>query len=275
MQTSPTHPSSPRTSSPFTRTTRLTPTSLLQGQGTPLQAWQASRRLAQVPSINCAQLLAQGKRAVIIAPHPDDEILGSGGLLQLLNQHHYPLLLISVTNGSSSYLGGAHSTCQRLGIIRSQESAEALGRLGLPLNTLKWIHAGFPDAEVAQHEQELENFLLAYLQPGDVVFTTWRDDGHEDHEAVARASLHACAAIGAQCHELPIWAWHWAAPEDPRIPWQRARKLHLSREVQARKRHAVQAFASQLYPDSGSDCEPKLSPPILQRLQQPFELIFL
>ena len=248
---------------------------MLTGHGTSPQAWKASKRLAEVAPIGCEQLVPANKRAVIIAPHPDDEILGSGGLLQLLHQEKRPLLLISVTNGDSCH---RHSTLwdeQRLGIIRSQESAEALSRLGLSHSTLKWIHGGFPDAQVAQHEQELQRFLATYLQPSDVVFTTWREDGHSDHEAVAQAALRACANLGAVCYEMPIWAWHWAAPEDPRIPWERARKILLDHNAQARKRHAIQAFASQLYSDPASPQKPKLTPAMLQRWQQPFELFFL
>lgn len=247
----------------------------LKGCGTSLQAWKTSKQLAEVASIDCAQLVPADKRAVVVAPHPDDEVLGSGGLLQLLCQEQRALLLISVTNGSSCHQDCAHWSAQRLGIVRSQESAEALGRLGLPMNTLKWVHGGFPDAEVALHEPELESYLLGYLQPSDVVFTTWREDGHSDHEAVARATQQACRAIGAQCYEMPIWAWHWAEPEDPRIPWERARKVLLGHNAQARKRHAVQAFASQLYAAPGSPRGPKLTTAMLQRFQQPFELFFL
>ena len=246
----------------------------LKGCGTSLRAWKSSKRLAEVAPIDCAQLVPAHQRAVVVAPHPDDEVLGSGGLLQLLCQEQRALLLISVTNGSSCHQDSSRSA-QRLGIVRSQESAEALGRLGLPLNTLKWLHGGFPDAQVAQHEQELESFLLGYLQASDVVFTTWREDGHSDHEAVARATLRACRTLGAQCCEIPIWAWHWAEPEDPRIPWERARKVLLDHNAQARKRHAIQAFASQLYAAPGSSHGPKLTSAMLQRFQQPFELFFL
>lgn len=270
MSTSP-----PSSTSPFGKRQSAADAEMLTGHGTSPQAWKASKRLAEVAPIGCAQLVPADKRAVIIAPHPDDEILGSGGLLQLLYQEKRPLLLISVTNGSSCHQHSTSWSAQRLGIIRSQESAEALSRLGLSHTSLKWIHGGFPDAQVAQHEQELQRFLATYLQPSDVVFTTWRKDGHSDHEAVAQAALRACASLGAACHEMPIWAWHWATPEDPRIPWERARKILLDRNAQARKRHAIQAFASQLYSDPVSARKPKLTPEMLQRWQQPFELFFL
>nr|WP_298146052.1 PIG-L family deacetylase [uncultured Pseudomonas sp.] len=245
------------------------------GRTTSLQAWKASRQLAGVPPISCRQLVPTGKRAVIVATHPADEVLGCGGLLQLLCQEQRPMLLISVTNGSSDRNAAARISQRRMGIIRSQESAEALSRLGLSLTTLKWVHGGFSDAEVALHEEELQRFLSMYLQPSDVVVSTWRCDGHSDHHAVAQACLQACEELGATFYEMPIWTWHWASPEDPRIPWERARKLPLDRNAQARKRHAIQAFASQLYGDPPSAYTPKLTPTMLQRWQQPFELFFL
>jgi LmbE family N-acetylglucosaminyl deacetylase len=248
---------------------------VLHRRGTTPQAWRTSQRLLDVQAIDCRELVPSGKRAVIVAPHPDDEILGSGGLLQLLHREKRALLLVSVTNGSSCHGHSSPWNAKRLGIIRSQESAEALGRLGLPHSTLKWIHGGFPDARVEQHETELRRFLSTYLQPSDVVFTTWREDGHRDHEAVARATLQACTELGAPCYEMPIWAWRWASPEDASIPWARTRKVLLDHNAQARKRHAIQAFASQLYSAPGPARQPKFTPTLLQRWQQPFELFFL
>lgn len=250
-------------------------TNPIQGQGTSPQAWKASRRLAAVADIDGAELVPVGSRAVIISPHPDDEVLGCGGLLQWLAREHRQVLLISVTDGSASHPTSSYWTPERLSIARPLESADALKRLGLPLNQMQWVHGGFPDTGVASRESELVAFLSTYLQPSDVVFTTWREDGHSDHEAVGRASLAAAQARGARVHEIPVWAWHWASPEDPRIPWDRARKLPLDKWAQARKRHAIQAFASQLYSDPDTGHEPVLSAVTVERLQQPFEVVFL
>ncbi len=80
-------------------------------------------------------------------------------------------------------------------------------------------------------------------------FTTRRRDRPSDHEAVGRASVEAARRVGATCHELPVWTWHWATPEDASVPWERARKILLSPTHIARKRHAAHAFASQLEGD--------------------------
>ncbi|WP_282358007.1 PIG-L family deacetylase [Pseudomonas sp. PS01303] len=245
------------------------------GQGTTLHQWQGSRHLAELQSIDVLSLVPPGSRAVIIAPHPDDEVLGCGGLLQLLAAAGRPLQLISVTDGSASHPGSERWPVERLSVIRPQESAEALRRLGLPMHRLKWLRGGFTDTQVAAQEQQLRTFIESHLRPNDVVFTTWREDGHCDHEAVGRASAEAARQVGATCHELPVWTWHWATPEDAFVPWQRARKILLTPAQVARKRHAVHAFASQLEGDAQAGLAPVLAPYVIDRLLQPFEVVFL
>jgi LmbE family N-acetylglucosaminyl deacetylase len=245
------------------------------GQGTPLHLWQSSRHLAQVPVIDILDLVPEGSRAVIIAPHPDDEILGCGGLLQLLADAGRALQLISVTDGSASHPGSRRWPVERLSAVRPQESAEALRRLGLPVHSLEWLRGGFADSQVAAREVELIAFIERHLQPDDVVFTTWREDGHCDHEAVGRASAEAVKRVRATLHELPVWTWHWATPEDRVVPWHRARKILLDPPLIARKRHAVQAFASQLEGDPHIGLAPVLPPYVLDRLLQPFEVVFV
>lgn len=122
-------------------------------------------------------------------------------------------------------------------------------------------------------ETRLSARLAKLLNPHDIVVTTWRGDGHCDHEATGRACASAVRATGAVLVEAPIWAWHWAAPDDSRIPWQYARKVKLEEEVLSRKRRAVQAHHSQIHPDKNSP--PVLCKLTLDRLLQPFELIFI
>lgn len=250
-------------------------TNPIVGQGTTLHQWQSSRHLAELDSIDILSLVPPGSRAVIVAPHPDDEVLGCGGLMQLLAAAGRPLQLISVTDGSASHPGSERWPVQRLSVIRPQESAEALRRLGLPMHRLKWLRGGFADTQVAAREDQLSDFIAGHLRTSDVVFTTWSEDGHCDHEAVGRASAEAARRAGATCHELPVWTWHWATPEDALVPWQRARKILLSPEQIARKRHAVHAFASQLEGDPDVGLGPVLAPYVLDRLLQPFEVVFL
>ena len=248
---------------------------LIVGDGTPMEHWRHSRRLAELPEIAVASLVPCNSRAVIIAPHPDDEVLGSGGLLQLISALGRPVLLLSITDGTASHPGSTRWPAEHLAQVRTRESAEALARLQLPEGRLQWLRGGFQDSQVALCESALSAYIEQHLRPSDVLFSTWREDGHSDHDAVGRASSQAARAVGASVHELPIWTWHWAHDDDPRVPWARARKIRLSAQHLARKRHAARAFTSQLQVDPSTGSAPVLAPLALERLCQPFEVIFI
>lgn len=241
----------------------------------PSQIWNGARHLADVPPINLGNLVPPGSRAVIIAPHPGDEVVASGGLLQVLAHNGHPLQLISISDGSASHPGSELWPKRRLSVFRPQESAEALRRLGLPLHSLKWIRGGFADSALSEREQQLAPFISRYLRDSDVVFSTWRGDGNLDHEAVGRAAAKAAGQVGARFYEIPIWAWHWSSREEHQIPWQRARKLRLDTWTVARKRHAAHAYASQLQGEPEIGLEPSLSPILLERLRLPYEIILM
>lgn len=49
------------------------------------QIWNSAPQLDNIPVISTQTLVPAGARAVVIAPHPGDEVVTCGGLLQLLS----------------------------------------------------------------------------------------------------------------------------------------------------------------------------------------------
>jgi LmbE family N-acetylglucosaminyl deacetylase len=246
---------------------------LIQGPGTSLAQWQASERLARVPTITHHQLVPAGQRLVVVAPHPDDEVLGCAGILAGMQGREADVLLIAVTDGEASHPQSRHWTPTRLRQQRPKESMRALACMGLDVTALDWQRLGLPDSGVAGQEALLIERLMALIRPHDRVITTWRLDGHCDHEATGRATACAVAQQGACLIEVPVWAWHWARPDDARIPWARAHKYRLEPQVLAQKRQAIAAHVSQVSPEGQAPAV--LSRETLERLLQPFELVFL
>ncbi|KKX57614.1 PIG-L deacetylase family protein [Pseudomonas putida] len=246
---------------------------LIQGPGTSLAQWQASERLARVPTITHHQLVPAGQRLVVVAPHPDDEVLGCAGILAGMQGREADVLLIAVTDGEASHPQSRHWTPTRLRQQRPKESMRALACMGLDVTALGWQRLGLPDSGVAGQEALLIERLMALIRPHDRVITTWRLDGHCDHEATGRATACAVAQQGACLIEVPVWAWHWARPDDARIPWARAHKYRLEPQVLAQKRQAIAAHVSQVSPEGQAPAV--LSRETLERLLQPFELVFL
>lgn len=241
--------------------------------GTRWADWQHCAHLARATWINPEQLCPPGTRLVVVAPHPDDEILACGGLLCSFSGREQDLVLISVTDGEGSHQDSAYWTEHRLRRDRPLESRHALQRLDLSLNELDWRRLNLKDSAVARNEAFLVNHLNQLLKPGDVLLTTWRGDGHSDHEAVGRACAQAAQARQARLVEVPVWAWHWASPDDPRLPWPRAHRIQLDKAAVARKQQAIAAHVSQMEADEGRP--PVLPPALLECLLQPFELVFI
>ena len=163
--------------------------------------------------------------------------------------------VVAVTDGEAAY---PDDSCGRkeLAKVRREELAAAAVRLGLP----RPIFLRIPDGEVASHEQRLViklGAVLAGFERGTWCAATWRGDGHPDHEATGRAAAAASKNAGAVFIEYPIWMWHWATPDDPAVPWHRARRVPLTPPELATKAAAMQCFASQL---ERGDGPPLLTP---------------
>lgn len=243
--------------------------------GTALSEWQGSTTLQGVRPIELDELVPPGSRLIILAPHPDDEILACGGLLAAMVSRQDDVQLISVTDGEGSHPGSARWPQTLLSVERRRESELALGRLGFDVPRLAWQRLAMADGRVADSADSLIALLAQDLRPSDVLLTTWRHDGHCDHEAVGHCAAQAAASKGARLLEMPVWAWHWAEPNDPRIPWVQARKLVLTDDQLLRKRKAVDAHLSQLQTDPSTGAPPVLDGAALERLLQPFELVFV
>ncbi|USX20675.1 PIG-L family deacetylase [Oxalobacteraceae bacterium OTU3REALA1] len=250
----------------------------IEGEGTPDASWQAWGGLQDLPPVSAATLVPPGRRAVIVAPHPDDEVLACGGLLQMLAAQGTPTVLVAVTDGTGSHPGSTTMTPEHLARLRPRETDAALNALGLGALTDKpapqILRARLPDGAVTASMDQLHTLLRQMLRPEDVVFVTWRQDGHPDHEACGMAAAMAAGACRATLIEMPVWSWHWAAPGDARLPWRRARRLALGEDVLRRKREAVGCFTSQLHDDPSTGQPAILPPHVLARLLHPYEIYF-
>lgn len=244
----------------------------IEGGGTTDAQWRAAPQLHALPCVSAARLVPEGARAVIVAPHPDDEVLGTGGLLRHLSQLHRAILIVAVSDGEASHPDSTRWPPHELARARRQETQEALARLGVEAFSL--LRAGLPDGGIAAHQAQLQATLRQHLRSDDVVFATWRLDGHPDHEATGRAAHDAAREAGCAMFEVPIWGWHWCTPDDPRMPWQHACRLELDERDLASKEAAARAFASQLAADPSTGRGPIVPPSALERLLRPFEVFF-
>lgn len=226
-------------------------------------------------------------RLVVVAPHPDDEVLGLGATMVARAAAGFgssdsldspgPLdVVVCVSDGSASHPGEVAPEVMR---GRRQAECEAGAReLGIDLRMLGLPDGGLnaADVDAALHP------VLDELVPATVA-VTWSGDGHPDHHVCAESVQRWIAAReGVTLLEFPVWMWHWARPGDPDVPWERLRRVSMPRsestaaggsraedltaDAFAHKRRALAAHASQLAPQSDApDATVILPPAVVER----------
>lgn len=235
------------------------------GIGTPEAAWQASPQLAHLPQL--PQSLPE--RLVVVAAHPDDETLGAGGLIAHLGARGVEVHVVVATAGEASHPGSPTYSRTELAGRRSIEVREAVHRLS-PTATIHEL--ALPDGELAEHLEALQARVSELVVARTWVAAPWRDDGHPDHAAAGRAAATVAAGV-ADLLEYPVWAWHWATPADPVLPWSRMRRLLLTASERVRKGAAMSAHASQVEPLSAQvGDEALLSPELLAHFERSSEV---
>ena len=236
------------------------------GRGTPARVWATWPRV--FPDLD----LTGWDDVLVVAPHPDDEVLGVGGLMARLVATGGRVEVLAVTDGDASHPGSPTLDPAALATRRVAESDAACGVLGVAPPR----RAGLPDGGVSAHEARLTDLVAARLRTGTVCLATWAGDGHPDHEAVGRAAAVACARTGARLVQYPVWAWHWSAPDDPAVPWAAAAVVRLDDLEPEAKRRAVERFVTQIHPLSPAPADAAVLPPfVVDRLVTGREMVLL
>jgi LmbE family N-acetylglucosaminyl deacetylase len=116
----------------------------------------------------------RGERLLVLAPHPDDEVIGCGGLVALHLRESRPVHVVVATDGAQA--GDASQ--------RESESRAALALLGDA--TIEFLR--FPDRELA-NAGELGQRIAAILREWkpDLIAVPSPLEIHPDHIALARA----------------------------------------------------------------------------------------
>lgn len=235
----------------------MAPTIDLDRPGPGEREWLAELRRRRVPR----WLPLPGSRLVVVAPHPDDETLGAGGIISLLHRRGWEITVLALTDGEAAYDGPAD-----LAEVRHAEQVEALGCLAPGSGSIRRLR--LPDGGLSE-VRDLPDRVAEALGPGSVCVAPWPGDGHPDHAAAGRAAAAAAAARGALFRAVPIWAWHWQAPATADF-LDRACIVPLDELAQQRKAAAVAAYRSQTRPLGR---EPILPGHVLSRFARPFEVL--
>jgi LmbE family N-acetylglucosaminyl deacetylase len=250
----------------------------LTGPGTSEERWRSSGLLAALPRLTPPELQPPG-RAVVVAPHPDDETLGVGGTLATwAADADLPVTVVAVTDGEGSHPGSPTLRPAELAERRHEERRRALAALGLRDAVV--VRAGLPDGDVAGHRGVLADLLDDLLRPGDTLLAPLPGDGHPDHDAVAEVADAVAAHHDVARWHYAVWLWHWAEPDaggvhDRGVPREGAVAVALPAAALQAKRDAVACFTTQVEPLSADPRDAAILPPeVLARLLRDVEVLW-
>ena len=231
-------------------------------------------RMRALPFVTPHALLGTGA-PLILAPHPDDESLGCGGLIAACCAMGWPPIVVVLTDGARSHPGSAAFPPARLVALRAAETRAAVAALGLPPSRLHFM--GLPDGQVPRTGLAMEHTaaaLAAIARDSGVgtILGTWEHDPHDDHVAAHVIASRAAALAGARLLSYPVWGW--ALPPRRRLEAGviAGARLDITAQLPA-KRRAIAAHASQHGAIVADDPRGfRLPATLLAALDQPFEV---
>ncbi len=201
---------------------------------------------------------------LVVAPHPDDETLGAGGLIADLRAQGAAVNVVAVTDGENAY-PGSPGTAAQLAIQREQEQTEALACLGVPAACIHRLH--LTDSAVTASETLLTEALTHLITPHTHVLAPWPGDFHPDHEACGRAARSAAQAHGAQLTFYFFWTWHRGTPQ--LLEGLPLVSFSLTPDTRDARHRALLCHRSQLHRAGG---DPILPHDLLEPASRPFEV---
>lgn len=191
--------------------------------------------------------MAGSGTCLVLAPHPDDESLGCGGLIAACCAAGRPPAVAILTDGSGSHPGSRSYPPASLAALRKAEVTTAVGHLGLPVERL--VFMGARDTKAPHHGaafDRLTRHLAAWLVAFDctTIFVPWRHDPHSDHVSAALLGEAAARFVNAHLIAYPVWGWKLSpdatAPDVQVRGWRLDIRAHLPV-----KRRAIAAHVSQ------------------------------
>lgn len=185
------------------------------------------------------------KHILLIAPHPDDEIIGCAGLIQQALREGKKIDVMILSGGEKSHSGCCHLDASALIEARRNLSHKAAQIVGLSQEHLHFLN--YPDGYITfEHPEtkQLQSFITN-LKP-DAIFIPHKGESWSDHIEAGRIIQKITQDIpNVQLYEYCVWFWFYNVWN---IDWKNARILKMSKSEHQCKLKAMDAYITPLAP---------------------------
>lgn len=180
---------------------------------------------------------------VIIAPHPDDEVFGCGGLIASLVAEGNAPHVIVLTGGGGSHRGCCSTSESDIISARRELTHKAMSALGLPESNIHELD--FSDGHISEGnaaEKKKLELLISEINP-DVILVPHHGEGWSDHLAVRDLGIEL--ANNAEVYEYCVWMWYY---RQKNLDWKNAYVLKMTEAEHQKKVEAIKTYHSALAP---------------------------
>lgn len=148
-----------------------------------------------------------GARVLVLAPHPDDESVGPGGVLAAHTARGDDVSVLFLTTGVHGDPDGGHDPAAYIARRRAEAEA-ACDVLGLGAREF-WDHPDNMHVTPDDLAAAVGNLADVFQRVGpDLIYAPHPGEGHKDHAvvAVAAARAHAAVRSPAALYGYEVWS---------------------------------------------------------------------
>lgn len=183
-------------------------------------------------------------RILILAPHPDDEVIGCGGLIaRIVAEGRTPHIVI-LSGGEGSHRGCCGLGKDEITSARRRLTDDALRVLSVDREYIYELN--FPDGGISPLHSEAAKLkqLIDEIAP-DTVFVPHWGEGWPDHVNAAKM-VKEMLPIGTEVYEYCVWMWYYNVWRG--LDWRNARRLKMTPREHQLKLEAMDAYIRPLAP---------------------------
>lgn len=190
------------------------------------------------------ELQTNGNSLLVLAPHPDDEVFGCGGLMARALKEGKDVHVAVMSGGGGSHRGCCNADEQSITANRRRLTVNAAKALGLSSDRILFLN--FKDGAICEDDKENMERLKEFVRQAnpDNIFVPHRGEGWPDHLAARRIGL-ALAAQNTTVWEYCVWMWYYRQKS---LDWTSARSLRLDKEEHSRKLAAIREYTGPCAP---------------------------
>jgi LmbE family N-acetylglucosaminyl deacetylase len=201
------------------------------------------------------------RRILVVAPHPDDETFGMGGLIAKLAANSIAVYVAFLTSG-----GASHNNCCTISDLdlsswRENASVKTAAVLGIPASNLSFLrfkdgalpHPGQPF--FAEAARRLGNCIIQ-VEP-DAIFAPHPFEGWPDHIAAEELTKDAIVSTLSSARLFNYCVWFWFSMPLRRalkLDWRQAFVVEMPQHALQKKREAMNIYLNDLAPCGKPTC---------------------